>query len=203
MAKNLTEVTSNEDASRVRTASLLSECFIQGTSCSREMETEFSLLLLSTITLCLFQILLFHRKWPVLSVLHSGPSYRKWRRFRNHHSVYLGSWDCGRNRIVSLSHSTHLVMIVFRASDDDINLIENLSSPILAPFSVCDGCMASLTYLLMYATIRTRVSCKSTLYSSCCLLYWGNWKSIPKPRYTQLAILLAACLHPLLQSICV
>lgn len=65
-------------------------------------------------------------------------------------------------------------MIVFRASDDDINLIENLSSPILAPFSVCDGCMASLTYLLMYATIRTRVSCKSTLYSSCCLLYWGN-----------------------------
>ena len=48
-------------------------------------------------------------------------------------------------------------MIVFRASDDDINLIENLSSPILAPFSVCDGCMASLTYLLMYATIRTRL----------------------------------------------
>ena len=62
MAKNLIDVTSNEDASRVRTASLLSECFIQGTSCFREMETEFSLLLLSTITLCLFQILLFHRK---------------------------------------------------------------------------------------------------------------------------------------------
>ena len=50
-----------------------------------------------------------------------------------------------------------LVMIAFRASEDTINFIQNLSSPILGSFPVCDGCMASLTYITMYTTIRPRV----------------------------------------------
>ena len=65
-------------------------------------------------------------------------------------------------------------MIVFRASDDDVNLIENLSSPILAPFPVCETCMASLTYLLMYASIRARVSRMHTSFTSYFPLFCKN-----------------------------
>lgn len=48
-------------------------------------------------------------------------------------------------------------MIVFRASESTLNLIENLASPVLAHFDVCEKCMASGTYLSLYASIRDQV----------------------------------------------
>ncbi|KAK8794309.1 hypothetical protein WA171_003433 [Blastocystis sp. BT1] len=49
------------------------------------------------------------------------------------------------------------IIIVFRASQDYVNFIENLSSPILTSFPVCNGCAASRTYLYMYASVRSRI----------------------------------------------
>lgn len=49
-------------------------------------------------------------------------------------------------------------MTVFRASESSINLMENILSSVLGSFQVCDGCMASTTYISMYSTIRDQVS---------------------------------------------
>ena len=71
-------------------------------------------------------------------------------------SGFIGLWK-GKDGNNRFNLNLCLVMIVFRASEDTINFLQNLSSPILGSFPVCDGCMASLTYITMYTTIRPKV----------------------------------------------
>ena len=71
-------------------------------------------------------------------------------------SGFIGLWK-GEDGIHFIIFDHSLVIIVFRASEDTINFLQNLSSPILGSFPVCDGCMASLTYITMYTTIRPKV----------------------------------------------
>lgn len=107
-------------------------------------------------------------------------------------SGFVGVWNERDSMfcIVSshLRNLLPLVMIVFRASEDTINFIQNLSSPILGSFPVCDGCMASLTYITMYTTIRPRVVNLPQFHSSSYQLSSNDSKTTPMLKSAQLDI---------------